>query len=52
MTKEQIQWAAQHDWFITEHYINAGVIVVRDESVKDTWRKFDDFNKLKTWAGY
>lgn len=52
LTTSQIKWAAQHDWFITEHYIVPGTIVVRDDEVKEGFLKFNGFKKLKEWAGY
>lgn len=51
LTIEQIEWAKQHDWFIKS--LAPGVVRVHD--VDDTHKPvkhFDNFNKLKTWAGY
>lgn len=52
MTNEQIAWAAQHDWFITRHYIKTDTVVVKDKSVKEGYRKFNDYQELRKWAGY
>lgn len=57
LTKEQIRWAASHDWFVAD-CLN-GTIQVRDVVVwadghitEDyiTWTK--SFRELREWAGY
>lgn len=56
MSKQEIEWAKQHDWFIKE--INAGVIVkdsymiAGTSMMRDVISRFNDFEELKLWAGY
>lgn len=62
MTKEQITWAAQHDWYVEPILSNMGFydgVRVRDVSYASnaredviTYRVFRDFRKLRQWAGY
>ena len=53
MTPQQIQWAAQHDWFIRadKHGVYA-----HDNNGDDNGQNrvgyFQDFKELRTWAGY
>lgn len=51
MTRRQIEWAKQHDWFI-----RAGIeyVIVRDftPSGAEVDAYFDNFAKLRAWAGY
>ena len=56
MTRRQIEWASQHDWFINSN-ATEGSVQVKQDYYKDgalvrelIW--FDDVNKLKVWAGY
>ena len=59
MTFTQVQWAKQHDWYVSSHqtetppefYRNGyEVLVVEIPSGKRIW--FSDFQKLREWAGY
>ena len=66
MTREQAEWAKQHDWFVflarwAEYYDwcqlhrdgNEGwLVVVRDDMVMGKAREFYDYNMLRAWAGY
>lgn len=59
MTLNQINWAKQHDWYISDDGVSvtcrneiydcngAKPVLVSDESVC-----FDDFRQLRDWAGY
>lgn len=49
MTKQQIRWAEQHNWFLES---NNGEVIVRDEAEVFGVTSFTNFNKLKQWAGY
>lgn len=60
MTKEEIAWASRHDWFRGGF---GGVVAV---DATETWRDqqtgrlmvetktelFDDYRRLRCWAGY
>lgn len=49
MTNKQIAWAAQHDWFIRSTPM--GTVVVRND-VEEGVLSFDNYLKLRAWAGY
>lgn len=53
MTKQQIRWASEHDWFILPL---VGGVMVRDyidnDANKPTSIKFTCFEELYAWAGY
>jgi len=51
MTKAEIEWAKQHDWFIKESPDGLGV-QVKDNSFEDGWIEIRNYQKLKAWAGY
>lgn len=52
MTKKEMQWASQHDWFIRSS--DTGYVIVRDWNSKGAMvpAMFQDFQKLRAWAGY
>ncbi len=55
MTKQQIEWAQGHDWFIVA--IGDGAILVMDVEAQDgrvyhKWQVFTDYRALRQWAGY
>lgn len=58
LTRPQIDFAEQHDWFLEEAWDKEGTVYVRELTrlpdgtvdFKILW--FDDFDKLKKWAGY
>lgn len=55
MTRQQIEWAGQHDWFLKESF--TGILVKSTDITSNgeyetTIREFKDFNRLKDWAGY
>lgn len=52
LSKAEIEWASQHDWFIRSS--DQGYVIVRDwtKDGKEVPAMFQDFNKLKAWAGY
>lgn len=58
MTREQIQWAHQHDWFKGAHQRVEGplageyVATVQDDMDADNELEFSDFQELRSWAGY
>jgi len=55
MTKQQIKWASQHDWFIGEiEHGEYKAVIVRDyhPSGKEFFPTYSDFDKLQKWAGY
>ena len=49
MTKQEINFASQHDWFLNTH---ENGVIVRDDMNKDNVLYFENFKKLKAWAGY
>jgi len=53
ITLKQVQWAKQHDWYITDYVDEAAdnVVVVRNDFFGDDII-FTDFNELIAWAGY
>ena len=55
MTKEQINWAKQHDWFINSidgKVMVEGILTDREGNVEHLVEEFDNFLDLKEWAGY
>lgn len=65
MTKEQMAWASQHDWFIAdlgngralviEHWVQAGADpggIVSMGTCGADWLTFDNAQALRSWAGY
>lgn len=56
MTKAQIKWASEHDWF--DGSMGGSVYVIeyiynqRTETAKEVLKTFDDFKLLREWAGY
>lgn len=55
MSRQQIEWARQHDWF--ERATDNGHVVVCEILTRDgmTWysyRTFKSFSALRAWAGY
>ena len=56
MTKSQIKWAAQHDWFVRSALLPSNgesreryKVVVNDDGIELNHYVFQD---LKIWAGY
>jgi len=51
MTKRQIAWASQHDWF---RFDRDGSVFVRDYDENDQLIivEFTDYQALRAWAGY
>lgn len=61
MTKAQIKWAQQHDWFKGTRTLGTGDVQVaaRDRAANDAtgeWEEqtvhFSSFRELVHWAGY
>lgn len=52
MTKSQMKWAKQHDWFITARCRKGVYSVTVSETEESTVIKFTCFTALKIWAGY
>lgn len=55
MTKQQVKWASQHDWYIGDvEHDGYRAVLVRDYHPSGEYfvNTFSDFNKLKKWAGY
>ena len=56
MTKQQINFAAQHDWFLSDN--GGGSILVMDYAHNEDGlivmqpKTFTDFDLLLQWAGY
>ncbi len=55
MTKQQIEWAQRHDWFIVA--IDEETILVMDKFVQNgrvyiNRLVFADYRALRQWAGY
>lgn len=49
MTRQQIKWAAQHDWFIRQ---SGNGVVVRGDCGEPDEVFFNDAKALRAWAGY
>lgn len=61
LSKAQIEWARQHDWyrarFVSMQGQVHGVVAVErvraeDGNVTEEEIAFDDFRELRKWAGY
>lgn len=57
MTAPQINWASQHDWFLSSSTVTGevevlDVIVADDNTTRERVLRFTDFQELKEWAGY
>lgn len=55
MTRQQIAWASQHDWFIadnTDGTIDVADICTHNGKVIKAIACFSNFSELKAWAGY
>lgn len=66
MTRNQMAWAQQHDWFVNATIKPQAVpidasyatVIVKDESVLIsgevvvTYPEFESFKELRAWAGY
>ena len=60
MNKQQVKWAASHDWYVRSRRTPYGtfIIEVRCEQVdaSGVWsldeQTFTDFQSLRAWAGY
>lgn len=52
MTRRQIAWAREHDWFLTLR--EDGAVLVRDYTPEgaQTFVAFTDYRELRVWAGY
>ncbi|MEJ0096176.1 MAG: hypothetical protein WDN46_23010 [Methylocella sp.] len=56
MTKQEIKWAASHDWFVAD--MGDGRVLVLDNSQLVTgqnvceWCSFSSFSALRNFAGY
>lgn len=57
MTQKQINWAAQHDWFVRAD-AEAGTVTVADRytigglACQGDDVTFTEFRALREWAGY
>lgn len=58
MTKQQIKWASEHDWYLGPAATDGGILV-QDHVVNMntgestiTAKMFTDFAALRKWAGY
>lgn len=54
MTPNQIKWASTHDWYVDR---SADAVLVRDlvrdlDDHKVDLKWFDNFERLRAWAGY
>jgi hypothetical protein len=55
MTKKQVYWAMQHDWYIytgTSQLTGEHTVYVKDDMVYGASKAFKSFEELKRWAGY
>ncbi len=56
MSRDQIAWAARHDWFVSAS--PSGVVTVIERAslnghpLPDEFLTFTDFRALRAWAGY
>ena len=49
MTRLQVRWASQHDWFISSKWRGNGYEVTVQGHHPET---FTNIERLKQWAGY
>ena len=58
LTKRQIQWASEHDWFLGT---KDGLVLVLDQQTEmcngiltlcQNQKTFNNFQALRDWAGY
>jgi hypothetical protein len=55
MTKREIEWAMQHDWY---SHCNGDVVYVLERSTDKDGKQhsqllaFNDLQELRNWAGY
>lgn len=56
MTRQQAQWASEHDWCLkvvcTNVLNNEWLAHVRDDELPQGHRVLTDFKELRAWAGY
>ena len=53
MNIKQVNWAKQHDWFLSSYLDSNGLYIVRAyQSEDDSTVKFDNVKLLANWAGY
>lgn len=55
LTKQQIAWAKQHDWYYSDHLYSVRVLernVTESGIVYEEFKTFHDFKELRNWAGY
>ena len=57
MTRQQIAWAEQHDWWLRSRlpapgHFEGGSVVVRGECDEPDEVEFSSFRELREWAGY
>lgn len=53
ITRQQANWASQHDWFHSMHKTDGmWYCVAVVESATGEMLEFIDFDELQAWAGY
>jgi len=53
MTKQDINWAKGHDWYLTTVVCtNGNLMIVVHEQGQDHCESFDNLTELRNWAGY
>ena len=56
MNKQQVNWARQHDWFLSEVYDSEdgeySVYVRNDMDSEEPLDSFQCYTELRNWAGY
>lgn len=57
MTRQEVKWAEQHDWFLSAggtkiHGVVNMYVQVRDDTQHNAVLIFDSYKKLRAWAGY
>jgi hypothetical protein len=50
MSKNQVRWAMQHDWFVSAYELDGAYIVQACDGLET--ETFADFDELYAWAGY
>lgn len=50
MTKQQIEWASKHAWFMYDNCNGSITVVEYDRAMWRTYHIFRDFAKLQEWA--